>query len=249
MATMSNQQAESPAPNGAAYDPIMVVAASVEKGTPESDGASGEATSADLDLTKATVAIWQVETDPAVQRGDLSGAWVITPEGISGFAADAEWIEDRQNPTAMIRTLLRYPVLLAPGTPRQPFEELLGKEVLVIDSDATTAATQEEFEQAKKVFAKEFPGKRQPAWGEAPELTRFMEGVGEGSAGAEASQTQAPKSQAENSELHPAVRHALTTARSLREWLAEWNAFDKLRVRRLGQANPLHSEPTGAPLR
>ena len=249
MATMSNQQTESPAPNGPAYDPIMVVATSVGKGTPESNGASGEATSADLDLTQATVAIWQVETDPAVQRGDLSGAWVITPEGISGFAADAEWIEDRRDPSAMIRTLLRYPVLLAPGTQRQPFEKLLGGEVLLIDVDATTAATQEEFEQAKKVFAEEFPGKRQPAWGEAPELTRFMEGVGERGDGVKASQTQASKSQAENSELHPAVKQALATARSLREWLIEWNAFEKLRARRLGQANPLHSEPTGAPLR
>lgn len=249
MATMSNQQAETQAPSGPAYDPIMVVAASVEKGTPESNGARGEATRADLDLTEATVAIWQVETDPAVQRGDLSGAWVITPEGISGFAADAEWIENRRDPSAMIRTLLRYPVLLAPGTPRQPFERLLGGEVLLIDVDATTAATQEEFEQAKKVFAEEFPGKRQPAWGEAPELTRFMDGVVMGDESEAEPQPHASKNRTENSELHPAVKQALATARSLREWLIEWNAFDKLRARRLGQANPLHSEPTGAPLR
>lgn len=260
MATMSQNQAET---QQVVYDPIMVVAASEEK---KNAGSAQEA--GNLDLTCATVAIWQVETDPAVQRGDFSGAWVVTPEGITGFAAEAEWIEDRQDPEAMIRTLLRYPVLLAPGTPRAPFEKLLGKGVLLIDPDATTAATHEEFAQARELFAEQAPGKRQPAWDEVPELGEFLakvssgveteardqtESDGESDSGSDRDSGSEPeageKILREDSQLSPAVSQALTTARNLREWLIEWNAFDKLRARRLGQANPLHSEPKGAPLR
>ncbi|WJY73809.1 hypothetical protein [Corynebacterium auriscanis] len=259
-----SESVEAPAPNGPRYDPIMVVAASGEKET----SGGGQ-----LDLAHATVAVWQVETDPAVQRGDFSGAWVVTPEGITGFAAQAEWIADRQDPLAMLRTLLRFPVLLAPGTPRAPFQKLLGQDVLLIDTDATTAATHQEFEQARKDFAQESPGKRQPAWGEVPELSEFIAAAGQGDAAetpvadADATQpataqpataqpattqpapTQPATTQDPNPELPPVVRDALATARGLREWLILWNAFDKLRARRLGQTNPLHSEPKGAPLR
>ena len=249
-----SESVEAPAPNGPRYDPIMVVAASSEKET----SGGGQ-----LDLAHATVAVWQVETDPAVQRGDFSGAWVVTPEGITGFAAQAEWIADREDPLAMLRTLLRFPVLLAPGTPRAPFQKLLGQDVLLIDTDATTAATHQEFEQARKDFAQEAPGKRQPAWGEVPELSKFIAAAGQGDvaetpvADADATQpattqpatAQPATTQDPNLELLPVVRDALATARGLREWLILWNAFDKLRARRLGQANPLHSEPKGAPLR
>ncbi|WP_426707773.1 hypothetical protein ACEN2D_05165 [Corynebacterium auriscanis] len=249
-----SESVEAPAPNGPRYDPIMVVAASGEKET----SGGGQ-----LDLAHATVAVWQVETDPAVQRGDFSGAWVVTPEGITGFAAQAEWIADRQDPLAMLRTLLRFPVLLAPGTPRAPFQKLLGQDVLLIDTDATTAATHQEFEQARKDFAQEAPGKRQPAWGEVPELSKFIAVAGQGDAAqtpatdADAAQpattqpapTQPATTQDPNPELPPVVRDALATARGLREWLILWNAFDKLRARRLGQTNSLHSEPKGAPLR
>lgn len=244
MATMVQEQAE---PQQAVYDPIMVVAASEEKKT----GADPEQAD-DVDLTRATVAIWQVETDPAVQRGDFSGAWVVTPQGITGFAAEAEWIEDRHDPEAMIRTLLRYPVLLAPGTPRAPFEKLLGGDVLLIDVDATTAATHNEFQQAREIFAEEATGKRQPAWGEVPELSEFFsdeENTGdEDSAADEGDAANAEDSRGDDP-ADPAVRQALATARNLREWLIQWNTFDKLRARRLGQTNPLHSEPKGAPLR
>ena len=244
MATMVQEQAE---PQQAIYDPIMVVAASEEKKT----GADPEQAD-DVDLTRATVAIWQVETDPAVQRGDFSGAWVVTPQGITGFAAEAEWIEDRHDPEAMIRTLLRYPVLLAPGTPRAPFEKLLGGDVLLIDVDATTAATHNEFQQAREIFAEEATGKRQPAWGEVPELSEFFsdeENTGdEDSAADEGDAANAEDSRGDDP-ADPAVRQALATARNLREWLIQWNTFDKLRARRLGQTNPLHSEPKGAPLR
>ena len=245
MATMVQEQAE---PQQAVYDPIMVVAASEEKKT----GADPEQAD-DVDLTRATVAIWQVETDPAVQRGDFSGAWVVTPQGITGFAAEAEWIEDRHDPEAMIRTLLRYPVLLAPGTPRAPFEKLLGGDVLLIDVDATTAATHNEFQQAREIFAEEATGKRQPAWGEVPELSEFFsdeENTGdEDSAADEGDAANAEDSRGDDPAADPAVRQALATARNLREWLIQWNTFDKLRARRLGQTNPLHSEPKGAPLR
>lgn len=245
MATMVQEQAE---PQQAVYDPIMVVAASEEKKT----GADPEQAD-DADLTRAAVAIWQVETDPAVQRGDFSGAWVVTPQGITGFAAEAEWIEDRHDPEAMIRTLLRYPVLLAPGTPRAPFEKLLGGDVLLIDVDATTAATHNEFQQAREIFAKEAPGKRQPAWGEVPELSEFFSDEGntgdEDSAADEGDAANAEDSRGDDLAVDPAVRQALATARNLREWLIQWNTFDKLRARRLGQTNPLHSEPKGAPLR
>ena len=59
-----------------------------------------------------TTAIWQVETDPELTRGDFSGAWLLGPDGVKGFAGEAEWIEDREDPAAMARLLLVHPVFL-----------------------------------------------------------------------------------------------------------------------------------------
>ena len=86
-----------------------------------------------------------------------------------------------------------------------------------------------------------------------PELSEFFsdeENTGdEDSAADEGDAANAEDSRGDDPAADPAVRQALATARNLREWLIQWNTFDKLRARRLGQTNPLHSEPKGAPLR
>ena len=73
------------------YDPIMVVAAAGSAAGP----AAGPA-------DDPTFAIWQVETDPDVQLGDFSGAWLIDGAGIHGFAASADWIEGTDDRAAML---------------------------------------------------------------------------------------------------------------------------------------------------
>ncbi|HIW95441.1 MAG TPA: N-acetylglucosamine-6-phosphate deacetylase [Candidatus Corynebacterium gallistercoris] len=197
------------------FEPILVVA------TAETDGGH-------------THAIWQVETDPEVQRGDFSGAWLVTPEGIQGFAGDAEWIKDRHDPQAMLQALLRYPVLLTDpdGVGRRIVEGAVAKEK-IIDQPATEKAATQAIEDAKETYAAEFPGKRQPAWGSigpiAPVDAPAPEGHGENAAAV--------------------IAEAMATAKGLRAWIRDFNAFDKLRVRRLGQVTQLHSELTGVPLR
>src|SRR5699024_11176220 len=58
-----------------------------------------------------TTAIWQVETDPELTRGDFSGAWLLGPDGVKGFAGEAESVEGREDPAALVRLLLVRPVV------------------------------------------------------------------------------------------------------------------------------------------
>lgn len=203
------------------FDPIMVVA-----------------------ISQATVAVWQVETDPTVARGDFSGAWLITPEGIQGFASSAEWIEQRDSQSAMLATILRYPVILADGTELAELEELLPRpvpdelgqsspaRVTLVNKDQLGEAARAEIEAAKEEFARVQPGKKQPAWGTVGDLHPV----------------DGPVPAGHDPDAAAAVRAALATARGLREWLDQWQDFDKVRVRRLGAVDSSHSEARPAPL-
>lgn len=160
-----------------------------------------------------TWTVWQVETDPDVTLGDFSGAWIIDREGIQGFAASAEWIAERQDPEAMLRTVLRYPVIPIDEHTKEALAQLGGIEM--VDFGEVERASGEMIEAAKQEFAAESPGKKQPAWGSIPALE-----IADGP--------------------EPAV---LRYARGLRTWIRAWNAFDKLRIRRLAR----HEQPSGLP--
>lgn len=211
------------APEPVRYDPIMVVAAAGPADDP-------------------TFAIWQVETDPDVQLGDFSGAWLIDGAGIHGFAASADWIEGTDDRAAMLAALLRYPVLFVGD---EAAAKVLPSEVALVDVAATEVALNDALASAKQHFNAEFPGKKQPAWGNFRALAEFREaeagaagaagaadaeGSAEESAGAGAGEAERAGSEDERE----AVAVALQEAAALRGWIAQYNAFDKLRVRRLG---------------
>lgn len=210
------------APEPVRYDPIMVVAAAGPADDP-------------------TFAIWQVETDPDVQLGDFSGAWLIDGSGIHGFAASADWIEGTDDRAAMLAALLRYPVLFVGD---EAAAKVLPNDVALVDVEATEVALNDALASAKQHFSDEFPGKKQPAWGSFRTLEKFREaeagvaGAGAGgaagaadeSAGAGAGEAERAGNEAERE----AVAAALQEAAALRGWIAQYNAFDKLRVRRLG---------------
>lgn len=189
------------APQPVRYDPIMVVAAAGGADDP-------------------TFAIWQVETDPDVQLGDFSGAWLIDGAGIHGFAAEADWIEGTDDRGAMLSALLRYPVLFVGP---EAAAKVLPQEVALVDVEATEAALNDALASAKQHFSDEFPGKKQPAWGSLRPLEEFR-GAEAGDAGGDGA------GEAER----VAVAAALQEAAALRGWIAQYNAFDKLRVRRIG---------------
>lgn len=224
------------APEPVRYDPIMVVAA---------------AGSAD----DSTFAIWQVETDPDVQLGDFSGAWLIDGAGIHGFAASADWIEGTDDRVAMLAALLRYPVLFVGD---EAAAKVLPNDVALVDVEATEVALNDALASAKQHFSDEFPGKKQPAWGSFRTLEEFREaeaGAAAGGAGSSAGE-QTDEAGAEESvgagardaeraavgdaeragskAEREAVAMALREAAALRGWIAQYNAFDKLRVRRIG---------------
>lgn len=189
------------APQPVRYDPIMVVAAAGGADDP-------------------TFAIWQVETDPDVQLGDFSGAWLIDGAGIHGFAAEADWIEGTDDRGAMLAALLRYPVLFAGP---EAAAKVLPQEVALVDVEATEAALNDALASAKQHFSDEFPGKKQPAWGSLRPLEEFRGAEAGGSGGDGAGEVE-----------RLAVAAALQEAAALRGWIAQYNAFDKLRVRRIG---------------
>ena len=214
------------APEPVRYDPIMVVAAAGSADDP-------------------TFAIWQVETDPDVQLGDFSGAWLIDGAGIHGFAASADWIEGTDDRAAMLSALLRYPVLFVGDAAAA---EQLPTEVALVDVEATEVALNDALASAKQHFSDEFPGKKQPAWGSFRALEEFREagkaGAGEaegsdsGAGEAEGSDSGAGEAEGSDSGVgeaeRAAVAAALQEAAALRGWIAQYNAFDKLRVRRIG---------------
>ncbi|SCX25358.1 hypothetical protein [Corynebacterium jeikeium] len=225
------------APEPVRYDPIMVVAAAGPADDP-------------------TFAIWQVETDPDVQLGDFSGAWLIDGAGIHGFAASADWIEGTDDRAAMLAALLRYPVLFVGD---EAAAKVLPSDVALVDVAATEVALNDALASAKQHFSDEFPGKKQPAWGNFRALEEFREaeagvaGAGAGEragesadecagsragesvgAGAEGSAGAGEAERAGSETEREAVATALQEAAALRGWIAQYNAFDKLRVRRLG---------------
>ena len=222
------------APEPVRYDPIMVVAATGPADDP-------------------TFAIWQVETDPDVQLGDFSGAWLIDGAGIHGFAASADWIEGTDDRAAMLAALLRYPVLFVGD---EEAAKVLPSDVALVDVAATEVALNDALTSAKQHFSDEFPGKKQPAWGSFRTLEEFREAeagvagsgasqrAGEGadecagsrageSAGAADGSDSAANGSGSAAERE-AVATALQEAAALRGWIAQYNAFDKLRDRRLG---------------
>lgn len=178
------------------YDPLMVVA-----------------------VHGFTVAIWQVETDPTVTRGDFSGAWLVTESGIHGFAAEADWIDDRADQAAMLVHLLRYPYLPAEGTTHEEIETLKGQGGVGKKTTATELERKahEAVEHARAEFARLAPGKPQPAWGKIGKIEPV-----EGSA-----------PQEHDEAATEAIEAAMNTARGLRVWLREKQAFEKVRARRL----------------
>lgn len=211
------------APEPVRYDPIMVVAAAGPAEDP-------------------TFAIWQVETDPDVQLGDFSGAWLIDGAGIHGFAASADWIEGTDDRAAMLAALLRYPVLFVGN---EAAAKVLPNDVALVDVAATEVALNDALASAKQHFSDEFPGKKQPAWGSFRTLEEFREaeagvagsGAGGGTAYESAGAADGSDSAANGSGIaaeREAVAGALQEAAALRGWIAQYNAFDKLRVRRLG---------------
>lgn len=191
------------------------------------------------DSAPGTWAIWQVETDPDVTLGDFSGAWIIDSAdagadrvgGIRGFAAQAEWIDERQDPVAMLRTVLRYPVIPVDEATAAALTEVLGQSsgIEIVAFSEVERASGEEIEAAKREFAAESPGKKQPAWGSigALEIAEKLHPIAglDGDAAA-------------------AAGEVLRYARGLRAWIRAWNAFDKLRIRRLSA----HEQPSGLPL-
>ena len=117
------------APEPVRYDPIMVVAAAGPADDP-------------------TFAIWQVETDPDVQLGDFSGAWLIDGAGIHGFAASADWIEGTDDRAAMLAALLRYPVLFVGD---EAAAKVLPNDVALVDVEATEVALNDALASAKQL--------------------------------------------------------------------------------------------------
>lgn len=206
------------APEPVRYDPIMVVAATGPADDP-------------------TFAIWQVETDPEVQLGDFSGAWLIDGAGIHGFAASADWIEGTDDRAAMLAALLRYPVLLVGD---EAVAKALPNDVALVDVEATEVALNDALASAKQHFSDEFPGKKQPAWGSFRTLEEFREaeagvaGSGAGDGADAAAESDSVANGSDSAAEREAVAVALQEAAALRGWIAQYNAFDKLRVRRLG---------------
>lgn len=184
-------------------------------------------------VSGTTVAVWQVETDPAITRGDFSGAWLVTEAGIQGFAATADWIEDRDDQAKILASLLHYPVVLVEGTTWETLDELVqgGVEKKAEKADMEAAA-QRAIEDARAEFTRLQPGKKQPAWGDVGAIETISGPVPEG----------------HDEHATEAITAAMETARGLRQWVREFNAFDKVRVRRLGTVDSSHSEARPAPL-
>lgn len=167
---------------------------------------------------KDTTAIWLVETDPDVTRGDFSGAWLLTPDGIQGFAADAEWIEGRDDPAAMARLLFAHPVFLTEESEGDVGYEGMASDLKIIDKTATEQAARDALDRAREEFASANPGKKQPAWGTIRDISPVA--------------GRSPEDLDDDAKR--AVTSVLDFARGVRMWARDWTAFDKVRARRLG---------------
>lgn len=186
-------------------------------------------------LVAATVgevtAVWQVEVDARVVLGEFSGAWLVDADGIRGFAADADWIDQRHSREEMLTLLLARPTVIV-GEGGEPLTGDAARDTLNLPADvaeavktvdvaATVAAASACVGENKAAFAEANPGKRQPGWGGAwadadltPQPGRAPEGI--------------------TGDAAEAVVRAMAAARGLRDLVQSWNALDKLRVQRLG---------------
>lgn len=165
-----------------------------------------------------TTAIWQVETDPELTRGDFSGAWLLRPDGVKGFAGEAEWIEDREDPAAMARLLLVHPVFLTEDSQGDiSYGGLAEGELHLVDVAASQKAAEAAVAAAKAEFEEANGGKRSTGWGEV----RPIEPV------------EGHPPQGLDEEAEKAVTSVLALARGVRTWNRDWAAFEAVRKRRL----------------
>ncbi|MDK8791885.1 hypothetical protein [Corynebacterium sp. MSK039] len=164
-----------------------------------------------------TTAIWQVETDPELTRGDFSGAWLLGPDGVQGFAAEAEWIEGREDPAAMARLLLVHPVFLTEDSEGDiTYGGLAESELHLVDVAASQEAAEAAVAAAKAEF-EEANGKKSTGWGEV----RPIEPV------------EGHSPQGLDADAEKAVTSVLALARGVRTWNRDWAAFEAVRKRRL----------------
>ncbi|MDN6259033.1 MAG: N-acetylglucosamine-6-phosphate deacetylase [Corynebacterium sp.] len=194
-------------------------------GTSQSGQAGGTRAQDPPVMVAATVgevtAVWQVEVDARVLLGDFSGAWLVDSDGVQGFAADADWIEGRDDRDTVLSLLLRHPVFLAEGTALDGADG-----VRTVDVEATVQAVRAGVERNRADFAEANPGKRQPSWGDADDIV-FE--VTEAHAVPGAALPQGLEGDAAT-----AVVRCMATARAVRGLVRSWNSVEKLRVQRLG---------------
>jgi hypothetical protein len=158
-------------------------------------------------------AVWQVEVDARVLLGDFSGAWLVDQDGVHGFAADADWIDERGDRDAVLSLILGRPVVVSGDGEGARMPD--GAQV--VDLVATVENARAAVERNKEDFASANPGKRQPSWGEI----EFEEQDGLPPQGLDGDAAEA-------------VTRCMATARGVRRLAQSWNAVEKLRVQRLG---------------
>lgn len=156
-------------------------------------------------------AVWQVEVDARVLLGDFSGAWLVDSDGVRGFAADADWIDGRDDRETVLSLILGRPVIVSGEVAGLP------DGVQVVDLEATVENARAAVERNREDFAEANPGKQQPPWGEI----EFEEQDGLPPQGLDGDAAEA-------------VIRCMSTARGVRRLAQGWNAVEKLRVQRLG---------------
>ncbi|MGN0097108.1 MAG: N-acetylglucosamine-6-phosphate deacetylase [Corynebacterium sp.] len=156
-------------------------------------------------------AVWQVEVDARVLLGDFSGAWLVDSDGVHGFAADADWIDGRDDRETVLSLILGRPVIVSGEGAGLP------DGVQVVDLRATVENARAAVERNREDFAEVNPGKQQPPWGEI----EFEEQDGLPPQGLDGDAAEA-------------VIRCMSTARGVRRLAQGWNAVEKLRVQRLG---------------
>lgn len=165
-----------------------------------------------------TTAIWQVETDPELTRGDFSGAWLLGPDGVQGFAGEAEWIEGSKDPAAMARLLLVHPVFLTEDSEGDiSYGGLAEGELHLVDVAASQEAAEAAVASAKAEFEEANGGKRSTGWGEIRPIETVAGHPPQGLDG----------------DAEKAVTSVLALARGVRTWNRDWAAFEAVRKRRL----------------
>lgn len=178
-------------------------------------------------------AVWQVERDPRVSIGNFSGAWLLSSQGILGFASTAEWIP--QDPQLLMKTLLRYPTVVLGHDLTETEDEFLdiqelglkeGIRLLSVEDIVQTVLSAQkdtEAEVAEFLAASSGSTNRTPSWEKLTwEPIRL------------ASQ--------DHSSIEPdaqdAVDEALAWARGLRVFIKAWNDNEKIRKEKLRRLYP-----------